>query len=323
MESSTTDSAGGAHVGSWSALEALEGSLARFADHAQRSVERASRGLRRFQAAVEQRRRQAERSVDAARAAYEECDVEEDDVDYYSSQLQAAEEELEEAERRCDEFERAAEVFHGQVRTFHGMVKDTVPAARHFLREKIGLLHEIHAVPLEGVTPAAATIRASSRLKSPAENTGHQATEASDGFSGCPLPRGFVWVPLGDIDLGGELRNVLSPSAFQKVPYDVMRRGLERFRAEILPQVRKNVAAATSDYFGRQDHTAGADYEHGLQRIYDAFFGSSDYIYLVRGRDQAKFTVQSGRHRIKVALDLGWRAIPVQVKDLKGKARHE
>lgn len=321
MDTSSNSSVGGAHVGSWSALEALEVGLGRFADHVQQTMERAFRSLRQSQAIVEQRRHHAERSVAAARAAYETCDVEEDDVDYYMSELQEAEEELEEAERRSEQLDLAAMAFQSQVARFRGMTNDVLPAARHFLREKSGLLREIHAVPLDSVMPTTSTITYSVPVESLSGQTDPRTTASGDGFTDCALPRGFVWVALEDIDLDGELRGVRSPSAFEKVPYDVMRRGLEIFRARVLPQMRKDLAAATSDYFHRQDQTAGLDYEHGLQRIYDAFFAHTDYIYLTRGRDQAKFTVQSGRHRIKVAFDLGWPAIPVQVKDLKNRAK--
>ena len=53
-----------------------------------------------------------------------------------------------------------------------------------------------------------------------------------------------------------------------------------------------------------------------LQQIYDAFF-NKEYVYLERRRGQEKFDITNGRHRIRIALDLGSDAIPARVKDLR------
>jgi hypothetical protein len=70
------------------------------------------------------------------------------------------------------------------------------------------------------------------------------------------------------------------------------------------------------DAFRDLDEKSGVTYENGLLRIYEAFFGQQDYIYLERPRGSSSFSITNGRHRVKVAQDLGWDAIPARVKDL-------
>ena len=56
--------------------------------------------------------------------------------------------------------------------------------------------------------------------------------------------------------------------------------------------------------------------QSGLLRVYEAFFGD-DVIHLGRGRRDKLFGVDSGRHRIKVAMDAGWTAVPVKMSDFR------
>jgi hypothetical protein len=103
---------------------------------------------------------------------------------------------------------------------------------------------------------------------------------------------------------------VQDQAAYEKVPYQEMRRGFDALRNDLLPALSgDNLGAA--EVFARRDAEAGVSYEHGLQRVYDAFFGN-DPIYLSRGADTELCTVTSGRHRIKAAIDAGWTAVPVK-----------
>ena len=92
--------------------------------------------------------------------------------------------------------------------------------------------------------------------------------------------------------------------------------GLRRLAAEILPRINANPDTLDRDSFRSLDETTGERYEDGLQSIYEAFF-CEEFVYLERQRGQEQFEITNGRHRIKVALDLGWDAIPARVKDLK------
>jgi hypothetical protein len=95
-----------------------------------------------------------------------------------------------------------------------------------------------------------------------------------------------------------------------------MRLGLVDLRKKVLPQLQGERQWSRLDFW-QQDQCMGFSAESGLTRVYDAFFGA-DSIYLERGRRDDLFSIQNGRHRIKVAMDLGWKMIPVRAKDLRG-----
>ena len=148
------------------------------------------------------------------------------------------------------------------------------------------------------------------------------APAITDSLEHVPLPNGYRWIPLSQIDLAHELSGVASPNDFQKVDYVTMRRGLETFRSEILPALNANSGKNFWDLnamFRDRDMASGKSYEYGVQRAFEAFFTQDDAIYLNRGRDEEQFRIINGRHRIKAALDAGWTAIPARTKDLRNE----
>ncbi|MCO5067978.1 MAG: hypothetical protein M9910_04715 [Kiritimatiellae bacterium] len=192
-----------------------------------------------------------------------------------------------------------------------------IPIARKFLMDKVSLLRSYHAVRLD--------------LDGSTDST-HPAARGDDKNAGgglpsweditqVALPGGFVWVRLDDIALQDELKNVQHPGDFSKVAYDEMRSGAQRFVEHVLPVVAKDPSHATSEHFAELDRAAGVTYEHGLQRVFEAYLGRWTPIYLCRGQTDERFSITNGRHRIKVASDLGWTAVPAQVKDLRRYAR--
>lgn len=192
-----------------------------------------------------------------------------------------------------------------------------IPMARKFLLTKVNLLRSYQAVrlDLDGSTdspPPAA--------RGDDKNSGGGLSSWED-ITQVALPGGFVWVRLDDIALQDELKNVQRPGDFSKVAYDEMRNGAQRFVEHVLPVVSKDASHATSEHFAELDRTAGVTYEHGLQRVFEAFLGRWTPIYLCRGQTDERFSITNGRHRIKVASDLGWTAVPAQVKDLRRYAR--
>lgn len=209
---------------------------------------------------------------------------------------------------RIDE-ERSA--FLAQAARFKHLLDQTLPGGRELLRTKTGELRAYGAVQLEPDASTAAggsasgTIPRSSELSisSPMKLTEHR------------LPAGFVWVPLVEISKA-RLAGVASKGDYKKVPYATMATGLRRLAAEILPKISTNPDTLDRDSFRHLDEAAGESYEDGLERIYEAFF-CKDFVYLERRRGEEKFDVTNGLHRIRVALDLGWDAIPARVKDLR------
>jgi hypothetical protein len=136
------------------------------------------------------------------------------------------------------------------------------------------------------------------------------------------LPEGFRWVSLEEIDMGEIPRE-----EFQKVDYETMKKGLEKL-PEVLERMQGLLNREAGDgeervkkydyssYFWRIDRQAGRSYEEGLQRVYDAFFGT-DHIRLSRFKGSLYWRVDNGRHRIQVARDLGWKFIPAKVIEIE------
>ena len=94
-----------------------------------------------------------------------------------------------------------------------------------------------------------------------------------------------------------------------------MLRGFETLYTEILPAINDPTNPANKDTFRRRDEDEMVPYEKGTLRIYEVFFGD-DGIHLDRGQNDKLFSIDNGRHRIKVAMDAGWTAVPVKMTDL-------
>jgi hypothetical protein len=76
----------------------------------------------------------------------------------------------------------------------------------------------------------------------------------------------------------------------------------------VLPAVRRG---AGGEDFARMDAERGLDYEHGYQRVYEAFFG--DDSLRLDARAGGTYGVTNGYHRIKVAAELGLRTLPARI----------
>lgn len=131
------------------------------------------------------------------------------------------------------------------------------------------------------------------------------------------LPAGCVWIQLTEIDAQAELIGTSFDDGRGRLSYQSYKALLDRLRDDVLPRLSQS-GAGDGDLFTALDRASGADTSSGLRRVYDVFFGE-DCIYLQRGRQAAKFSIVNGRHRIKVALDLGWPAVPARVKDLRNR----
>jgi len=195
---------------------------------------------------------------------------------------------------------------------FARLLDQTLPKSQELLNARIGDLRTYGAVQVEPGVGAAATESASGPVPQP---SGEVFSPRLTKLTEHRLPEGFVWVPLAEID-EAKLAGVASQDDYRKVPYTTMVTGLRRLAAEILPRINTNPDALDRDAFRHLDETARESYEDGLQRIYEAFF-CEDFVYLERQRGQEKFEITNGRHRIRVAQDLGWEAIPARVKDLR------
>jgi len=202
--------------------------------------------------------------------------------------------------------------FAAQETRFERLLDQALPKSQEFLTTRIGHLRTYGAVQLELDTGAATPGCVS---ESAPQSAGAVSSPDPEKLTDHPLPDGFVWVPLTEISKT-RLAEITSEEDYRKVPYATMVAGLRRLAAEVLPRLRQDPNALDRDTFHGLDQAAGESYENGLERVYEAFF-CKDYIYLERPRDQETFEIANGRHRIRVAQDLGWEAIPARIKDLR------
>ena len=91
-----------------------------------------------------------------------------------------------------------------------------------------------------------------------------------------------------------------------------MKAGLEKLQ-EMLPIVERG-EGTSKDYWASFDTQKGLDYEHGYQRIYEAFYGD-DAIRLNHNGNQ--YDIVNGRHRIWLAKRMGITNLPARVIEKK------
>jgi hypothetical protein len=127
-----------------------------------------------------------------------------------------------------------------------------------------------------------------------------------------PLPKGFYWIPIGQIDQKDILTD---PSEWKKGTSKAeMMTGLEVFHRDLLPVLSRG--SATHEDFRRLDEqlgrtSVGAVRADSLAHLYEVFFGT-DTIAVDRAPNGG-FSVSSGRHRISVAKELGWTHVPARL----------
>lgn len=126
------------------------------------------------------------------------------------------------------------------------------------------------------------------------------------------LPPGFEWVSLTNIEPDG----FLTPDSFSAGQYVELRNHLKSLQCEILP-ILKSKPEADRDYFRILDNNSDRTNREGnfletLERTYELFF-EAEHIRFCRKPGSKLLGVTNGRHRMSIARDLGWSAIPAKV----------
>lgn len=127
------------------------------------------------------------------------------------------------------------------------------------------------------------------------------------------LPAGFKWVRIEDVDFSEVDSRVRGAQDFQKATMDTISGGFHQLRETILPALQ--VAPSLGwEYFRQQDEAAGREIPSGAEAAFHAFFGK-DCIALDPKLAGGCLGVTSGAHRLFVARELGWSAIPALILD--------
>jgi hypothetical protein len=306
------------------ALHAFQAAAAGVCQETLGALERASADVQRSIDRWARKRAEAQREVEAAaraaRACHSDpkanCSAEDDALEDAQKWLATTEDNLAGA-KRCGERLRAAAA----------RFRNELSAYRHHLELELGGA----AAFLGGLTVAADAYAGSSVSGGGGAAAGGAAPSggwggaggATAGFGPSAGPGGgggaagglprigktdLVEAPLDRIDTGDS--GVSGPESFRKTGYATMREGTQRLDEVVLPAVR---GGAGGDHFAAMDAQRGLDYEHGYQRVYDAFFGTDSL--RLDARADGTYGVTNGYHRIHVARELGLRTLPARISE--------
>lgn len=296
----------GANVGSLQTLQDLVTALKDFSRRRRELFDDLEAPLSRRIERLEDRREAWERELNHRRDDYESAD-EEDDQHYLQMQVEEAEENLQQAERWLDRVREAA-IFY--TRCARSLSAGDDERAIAFLQDRIAELEKYLAIKVDsGVTGSSFSFEGPGILPNALGALEQTISSGFESITESILPPGFTWVPLSSIG-AEEMANLPSDDDYPKVPKAEMQRGFEVLRRDVLPAIQMGVA--DRDYFTRLDQEAGREYECGALRVYEAFFGDEP-ITLDRKLNGVEYGITSGGHRIKVAREQGWPAVPAKL----------
>lgn len=293
------------------AIAEFELALGRFA---QRSLERAadaSVSIARAVKTLEDRRRQLRREMKQLQDEIASAG-EEEDTSHAKRRLEEVEDEMGTVRRWQLRVDDQFESYRREAIKLNELSTGITVKTRTYLRQQLRDLSAYFALQMDHNVNE---LGAPKSMAGMSHNVPTSSNEVFDPTS-LPIPSGFQWVALSDIDTVRELADVRSKSSFRKTSFDAMRTGFEMLRTYILPAMNDPDRPADKDTFRARDLDKGASYENGALRVYDAFFGM-DAIYLERG-SRNLFSIVNGRHRVMVAMDLGWKAVPARTDERSG-----
>ena len=237
------------------------------------------------------------------------------DCSSWEAHVSEAERELDEAVARVDGVRRiadqvrgAAEDFLHSARQLEGVSNERMRLARLYLQAKTRVLHSYLAV-----SPPASDASWGQPSGTSAPTVVGAATASAVSAPSRFSERGMVAINVAEIPT--EEIGSLSVSDFHKYSYEEMLEGARRFDCEVRPAVE---AGSGRDYFQQKDREAGSDYQHGLERLYDAYYGSEP-IRVTRLKS-GRMEVTNGRHRLFVAKQAGIRTVPASMAEEAGES---
>jgi hypothetical protein len=291
-------------------LYELDWAMGRFANVALESLQVVEQDVRRAMEEIDDRKRYGERNIRYWREAYEEAGDSEDKR-YAARRLESAEDTLRRTCHLAKHLQDRIQAYQRQADKLRELATGETIKARHYLRQSLEHLQTYTSVQLSsssGSGPSENVLINSSTSVTGAQpsNTNHQGIT----FTNCPLPKGYRWVGLDEVNL----KEIPDNMKFEKIDSQEMKTGLCTLQQKVLPSIQEK-PERDSGYFNDIDRKADREYQHGQQRVYDAFFGQ-DHIRLERLEGDPCYSITNGRHRIKIAQELGWDAIPAKTVDV-------
>lgn len=177
-----------------------------------------------------------------------------------------------------------------------------------YLATKIGELRA-YTFLTPGRAVAAAAAAASGGGVSPASAAATLEPPTYEQLKAFPLPLGWRWVKLDEIDSTLQLGDRLD---FKDGQRDWLISAYQRLLSDVLPMIDRNHGAAR-DRVVRDDYARGIYDTSGKSGCFDTFFQTGEPIHLQRGR-HGLWVIDGGRHRIEIARQLGWPAVPARTQ---------
>lgn len=294
----------GSMIVSPEALTRLKEALLRYRTRTNTMMSEVTSDLSRRLKRLEVARDEAQREVRRFQRDLSDCD-EDDDSGQAQSDLDAAEERLKRIDHWIGQVVDALPQFKRANQGAQTLVT-RLPRTVSFLEGKLTQFMDYANVQM----PKYSARGGNSTTAGPSA-TAIVGDVTSDHLKNLPdvaLPAGYQWVKLDAISRRDDLR---PDESFHKASEEDVKKGFYLLKNEILPALDED-RTLPSDHFGNLDRGAGRSYAEGIQRVYDAFFGG-DCIALDRGLGDGKYGVTNGRHRLHIARDLGWEAVPVKI----------
>ena len=311
----------GANVRAIHALEDLRAAWVRFgaeAEDALRVMEQETRRTQEFLVEAEtrwkrevQRREEIARRAASALARCRASGSRDREGRYYPPDCRAEEHALLRAKRDLAEaqakqravrewirlVQQTAEEYQKQARRLAGLLNEELPKATGQLARKVAILRTYtHMAP--------PTMSDSISIATPVSaETLPRQTDASS------VPASVVDVqpvPVSQIHMD-DMKHINGPEDFHKASYEDMVEGFRKLQEVVQPAVEEGHDV---DYFRDLDQRLGLDYEHGYQRIFEAFYGDSAIRLEKIGQ---VYRVINGVHRLWVAKQLHIQRVPARV----------
>ena len=302
------------HVNSIEALQHLEKILGMFAGKTSETLDTIDRDMRRKLDWLEDRCRDLRAEAIRWEEAYESADPDEDDIDYLAYKRDEAIAKMQQARRMQKRVETSHADYERCARRVGEISSERLAAARVFLRQKIAELQNYVGFQISAGNLSSGGIGNAifDVMENLVEANLRTIENAVDNLLNIPLPKGFSWVRFDEIN-PLEIADLPAENEYKKVSYETMKRGFEILQAEVLPILKSTGATVNDNYFYDFDRQNNRDLADSTEEIFKIFFGDSEPICLDRNPNQAFLNITSGRHRIRVARDLGWTAIPAKI----------
>jgi ribonuclease HI len=235
--------------------------------------------------------------------------------DYEQETVEDAQVVLRQTRGRMQKIEEAGHQFIAVLAKETSALNGAFRSSHAFIEERIetgAQYRSLSQVKVQTGVPATRKTGISSPSSSAPRPANHPTSESiSEALP--PLPRKMQWVPISEIDESA----IPEVMEFKKAPYDEMYAMMETFEKNVLPLLKNDPSLTAYDF--PETGPGKASMRTASPRFaYECMLGSlgtSDVIAVdARSNNElSKRGITSGRHRIKVAKELGWTYVPARI----------